>query len=119
MIGYSAGGMVTFDALFGPDATRPNFAAIIYGAKEAKEIPSPAPPLFLAVAADDAAFVGRSIDLFTAYRKAKGPAELHIFQTGGHGFGKKGGGADHYLDRLEEWLAVNGLLTKAAAGPRP
>jgi dienelactone hydrolase len=119
MIGYSAGGMVTFDALFGPEATRPNFAAIIYGAKEAKEIPSPAPPLFLAVAADDAAFVGRSVELFSAYRKAKGPAELHIFQTGGHGFGKKGGGADHYLDRLEEWLAVNGLLTKAVAGPRP
>ena len=24
----------------------------------------------------------------------------------------KGGGADHFMDRLEEWLRVNKLLTK-------
>jgi hypothetical protein len=59
-------------------------------------------------------FVGRTIDLFTAYRQAKGPAELHVFQMGAHGFGKKGGGADHFIDRLEEWLAVNNLLSQSA-----
>ncbi len=116
MIGFSAGGMVTSDALFGPAETRPDFAAIIYGAREVKEIPSPAPPLFLAVAADDAGSVGRTVDLFTAYRKAKGPAELHVFQMGAHGFVNKGGGADHFMDRLEEWLRANKLLTKAEAG---
>jgi hypothetical protein len=42
------------------------------------------------------------------------PVELHIFQTGRHGFGKKGGGADHFMDRLQEWLKLNGYLTKAA-----
>jgi acetyl esterase/lipase len=115
MIGFSAGGMVTSDALFGPAETRPDFAAIIYGARDDKEIPSPAPPLFLAVAADDAGSVGRTVDLFTAYRKAKGPAELHIFQTGAHGFVNKGGGADHFMDRLEEWLQANKLLSKSAA----
>jgi hypothetical protein len=47
-----------------------------------------------------------------AWRKAGLPAELHVFQTGQHGFGKKGGGADHYLDRVEEWLKLNGWLTK-------
>jgi hypothetical protein len=26
----------------------------------------------------------------------------------------KGGGADHFMDRLEEWLRVNKLLTKPA-----
>src|SRR3954452_25181866 len=57
MIGFSAGGMVASDALFGPAETRPDFAAIIYGAREVNEIPSPAPPLFLAVAADDAGSV--------------------------------------------------------------
>jgi acetyl esterase/lipase len=112
MIGFSAGGMVTAEALFSPADTRPDFAAIIYGARELKEIPSPAPPLFLAVAADDTMAVGRTIDLFTAYRKAKGQAELHVFQTGAHGFVKKGGGADHFMDRLEEWFAVNKLLSK-------
>ncbi|MDG3004367.1 alpha/beta hydrolase [Paludisphaera mucosa] len=112
MIGFSAGGMVTAEALFGPKETRPDFVALIYGIREIKEIPDPAPPLFLAVAADDAGFVAQSVDLFTAYRKAKGQAELHVFQTGAHGFGNKGGGADHFMDRLEEWLRVNKLLTK-------
>jgi dienelactone hydrolase len=114
MIGYSAGGVVTSETLFGPMETRPNFAAIIYGAGEFKEMPQPAPPLFLAVTADDAMAVARSIELFTLYRKQKGQAELHVFQMGAHGFVNKGGGADHYLDRLEEWLATNKLLTKPA-----
>jgi acetyl esterase/lipase len=112
MIGFSAGGVVTSDALFGPSETRPDFAAIIYGAREVKEFPSPAPPLFLAVSADDAGSVGRTVDLFTAYRKAKGLAELHVFQMGAHGFVNKGGGADNFMDRLEEWLRANKLLTK-------
>jgi dipeptidyl aminopeptidase/acylaminoacyl peptidase len=55
-----------------------------------------------------------SIDLFGAWRKAGLPAELHVFQTGQHGFGKKGGGADHYLDRVEEWMKLNGWLTKVS-----
>ena len=112
MIGFSAGGMVTSEALFGPKETRPDFVALIYGIREIKGIPDPAPPLFLAVAADDAGFVSQSIDLFTAYRKAKGQAELHVFQSGAHGFVNKGGGADRFMDRLEEWLRVNKLLTK-------
>jgi acetyl esterase/lipase len=112
MIGFSAGGMVTSEALFGPAETRPDFAAIIYGAGPLKDVPSPAPPLFLAVATDDAMAVGRTIDLFTAYRKGKGNAELHVFQMGAHGFVNKGGGADHFMDRLEEWLAANKLLVK-------
>ena len=53
MMGFSAGGVVTSEAVFGPAATRPDFAAIIYGVGEIREVPSPAPPLFLAVAADD------------------------------------------------------------------
>ena len=112
MIGFSAGGMVTSEALFGAKETRPDFVALIYGIREIKEIPDPAPPLFLAVAADDTGFVGQTVDLFTAYRKAKGLAELHVFQMGAHGFGNKGGGADHFMDRLEEWLRANNLLTK-------
>ena len=114
MIGFSAGGMVTSEALFGPAATRPDFAAIIYGVREIKEVPNPAPPLFLAVAADDARAVGRTVELFTAYRKGKGLAELHVFQMGAHGFVNKGGGADHFMDRLEEWLAANRLLSRSA-----
>jgi acetyl esterase/lipase len=114
MIGFSAGGVVTSAAVFGPAAMRPDFAAIIYGVGEIGEVPSPAPPLFLAVAADDSRAAARSVELFTAWRKAAGPAELHIFQTGAHGFVNKGGGADRFMDRLEEWLRVNKLLSRPA-----
>jgi acetyl esterase/lipase len=115
MIGFSAGGLVTSEALFGPARTRPDFAAVIYGApREVKEVPSPAPPLFLAVAADDVLAAGRTIDLFTAYRKGKGQAELHVFQMGAHGFVNKGGGADHFMDRLQEWLGANKLLSPSS-----
>ena len=116
MIGYSAGGAVLLSAVYSAADSRPDFAAPIYAAG-ASSTPPPegAPPLFIAVAADDQS-VGYqgSIDLFGAWRKAGLPAELHIFQAGRHGFGTKGGGADHYLDRLEEWLKLNGLLTKAS-----
>jgi acetyl esterase/lipase len=116
MIGFSAGGRITSEALFGPAATRPDFAALIYGVHESKEAPNPAPPLFLAVAADDTWAAQRSLEVFTAYRKSKGPAELHVFQMGEHGFVNKGGGGDHFMDRLQEWLAANQLLSKAEAG---
>ena len=114
IIGYSAGGAVVLSTVYGPADGRPDFAAPIYAAGANSNPPPPgAPPLFIAVAADDqtVGFQG-SIDLLGAWRKAGLPAELHVFQTGGHGFGKKGGGADHYLDRLEEWLRLNGWLTK-------
>ena len=114
IIGFSAGGGVLLSAVYGPADGRPDFAAPVYAAA-ASGTPPPAgaPPLFIAVAADDQS-VGYqgSIDLFGAWIKAGLRAELHVFQTGKHGFVNKGGGADHYLDRLEEWLKVNGLLTK-------
>jgi acetyl esterase/lipase len=112
MIGFSAGGLVACDTVFGAADSRPDFAAIIYGACEVRETPKPAPPLFFAVAADDKWAVGRTLDLFLAYRKDGGAAELHVFQKGAHGFGNKGGGADHFMDRVAEWLGANKLLTK-------
>ena len=116
MIGYSAGGAVLLSAVFGPADGRPDFAAPIYAAgANGNPPPQGGPPLFIAVAADDqtVGYQG-SIDLFGAWRKAGLPAELHVFQTGQHGFGKKGGGADHYLDRVEEWLKLNGWLTRVS-----
>jgi acetyl esterase/lipase len=114
MIGYSAGGAVLLSAVCGPADSRPNFAAPIYAAGAGSvSPPAGAPPLFIAVAADDQAvgFQG-SLDLFGAWRKAEIPVELHVFQTGRHGFSKKGGGADRYMDRFAEWLKLNGWLTR-------
>ncbi len=96
MIGFSAGGGPIRAAMERPEATRPDFAAMIYtgGGRGGKvTVPPGAPPLFLAVAADDRACQG-SIDTFMAWRAANVPVELHIFQMGAHGFVNKGGGAD-------------------------
>lgn len=116
LIGYSAGGAVVLSSVYGPADGRPDFAAPIYAAgANSNAPPQGAPPLFIAVAADDRTVgIQGSIDLFGAWIKAGVPAELHVFQAGQHGFLKKGGGADNYLDRLEEWMRLNGLLTKAA-----
>ncbi len=50
--------------------------------------PADAPPTFLLHAADDASVpVENALLLFTALKAAGVPAALHIFETGGHGFG--------------------------------
>ena len=100
---------MTTELLFGPAATRPDFVAIVYGSGEMRAVPTPASPLFLAVAADDA-MMENTVSMFTAYRNGKGEAELHVFQMGAHGFVNKGGGADRFMDRLEEWLRANKVL---------
>ena len=115
MIGFSAGGGPIRAAMHGAAESRPNFVALIYAArtKEGPErVPAAtAPPLFLAVAADDQAFLQSSIDTFSAWHAAGIAAELHIFQMGAHGFVNKGGGADYFMDRVEEWMRTNEWLT--------
>jgi dienelactone hydrolase len=117
MIGFSAGGRVAVHMIRGAPDGRPDFAALIYaGGASGDAPPAGAPPLFLAVAADDQS-VGYqgSMDMFSAWRKANVPVELHIFQTGRHGFRTKGGGGDHFMDRVEEWMKVNGWLNNTAS----
>jgi acetyl esterase/lipase len=81
-----------------PDA-RPDFALIIYPGylpvepdrKELNPLFTPnqyTPPTFLLQAENDnTAHVDNALVYFRALRDAKIPAELHIFATGGHGFG--------------------------------
>ena len=114
LIGFSAGGGPIRGAMTGPLPARPDFAVMIYaaGSKDvAVTVPDGAPPLFLAVAADDVNYEA-SIATFLAWRKANVPVELHIFQMGAHGFVNKGGGADRFMDRVAEWMQVNGWLAK-------
>ena len=92
------------------------FAAPIYAATGKEwgqpiHVPDDAPPLFIATAADDQIIPWEcSLKLFTEWQDAGYQAELHIFQQGAHGFVVKGGGADHFMDRLEEWMDINGWL---------
>jgi acetyl esterase/lipase len=115
-MGFSAGGYVTVATVMGPADSRPDFAAPIYAPAGTEYglpivVPENAPPLFLATAADDKVIPYKcAMDLFTAWQNAGIPAELHIFQSGSHGFVNKGGGADNFMDRLEEWMRVNGWV---------
>ena len=52
-------------------------------------------------ASDDEGVVAEnSIQYFQALQREKVPASLHIFATGGHGFGA----AKHYNDPVSSWL---------------
>ncbi|SHM55816.1 Acetyl esterase/lipase [Chitinophaga jiangningensis] len=72
------------------------------------------PPTFLVHASDDkAVVVDNSINFYSALIRNKVPAELHVYQRGGHGFGMSTSNPDeHWLDRLENWLRDNGWLKR-------
>ena len=114
IMGFSAGGRVTAGVALEHDAqSRPNFAAPIYGALwEDITVPADAPPLFMALANDDELAVEPGLALYSAWRAAGHPVELHIYAQGGHGFGmrKQGLPADHWIDRFGEWLQIQGFL---------
>lgn len=112
-VGFSAGGFLACQLVNGPAESRPDLIAPIYGPDRNLKPGPEAPPAFFATALDDAWTVDDTLVLFGAWREAKRPAELHVFQSGGHGFLEKGGGGDHVIDRLEEWMRVNGWLSKS------
>lgn len=57
------------------------------------------PPVFLFETDDDkTTFAENSVKFYMAARKAGVPAELHIFESGGHGFG-----LGDYLPQVGEW----------------
>ncbi|MGH2459445.1 MAG: alpha/beta hydrolase [Chloroflexota bacterium] len=119
MIGFSAGAAVTSGVALQPDAAgRLDFAAPIYGALwEDVAVPANAPPLFLALASDDDMAVRTSLPLYTKWRDAGRPVELHVFAQGGHGFGMRRQGlpADHWIDLFGEWLGAQGLLRRSGS----
>ena len=118
IVGFSAGGYITANvALTDDESARPAFAAPIYAYfPEERPVPAAAPPLFLVHAADDRTVPAEhSLRLFQMWRRAGRPAELHVFQGGGHGFGMRSKGlpADGWTARLRDWLAAQGMLTVA------
>lgn len=116
-MGFSAGGTLTMSVVYtATDETRPNFVAPIYAYENAilgSEVPKAKTPIFVAVASDDQlGFVPHSINIFKKWFDAKQPAELHIYEKGGHGFGmrKQGIPTDTWYERFGEWLKLQGLL---------
>jgi acetyl esterase/lipase len=122
IMGFSAGGVVTIGVATGYDAaSRPNFAAPIYGSVYSSvKVPRDAPPLFICCASDDAlAQPGDSISLYSSWQRAAKSAELHVYARGNHGFGmsKQGLPCDTWIDRFGDWLGQQGFLKPAVTGP--
>ncbi len=114
LMGFSAGGMLTMGVVMKHDAaSRPNFAAPIYGGNTNNQsVAADAPPLFIAVASDDPVASVSSAKLYLEWKAAGRNAELHIYSQGGHGFGmvKRGLPVDGWVERFGEWLNIQGLL---------
>jgi len=109
IMGFSAGGVVACGVTLSYDAqSRPDFVASIYAGKYLDaDVPSDAPPMFIAVASDDSFNKTKQcIDLYYQWVDAKKSAELHIYRKGGHGFGmtKHNIPTDGWIDRFYEWL---------------
>jgi len=117
IIGFSAGGIVAMNAATKYDAAnRPDFAGSIYGALPAGNVvPDDAPPLFLAVSADDPLLAGASQPIFEAWRAKKRAVELHVYEKGGHGYGmnRSGASSDHWIEEFYWWLEAGGLVKVA------
>src|ERR1700682_6246501 len=111
MVGFSAGGHLalatatsfakrTYEPIDAVDAVscRPDFAVLCYSgylkAKDKDEvspgigIPAGTPPIFLAHSSDDSiSNAEHSLIMYLALKRAKVPAELHLYATGEHDFG--------------------------------
>lgn len=136
MLGFSAGGHLTasvctnfskrlYDPVDDADklSCRPDFAVLVYpGGMTARDKPGElkpelavtkeAPPTFLAQASDDPVSPENSVAYYRALKKAGVPAELHLYQSGGHGFGLRPGKGptSDWPKRCAEWMAARGLL---------
>jgi acetyl esterase/lipase len=114
MLGFSAGAMTTLGVTLANDpAARADFIAPIYGPMGVVTVPENAPPMFVALAADDPLFGGKGYGLVDSWSSAKRPVELHVYDHGGHGFGSmpKGTTSDHWFEEYAWWLQARGLLT--------
>lgn len=129
-IGFSAGGELVWLASSRGDAgdqaasdpverqsSRPDFEAMIYPGRSGDIQPaSGAPPAFLAAAYDDRQDISEGLaEAYLRFKRAGVPAELHIYGTGGHGFGLRSANkrpVAQWIVRFEEWLAESGFLRR-------
>jgi acetyl esterase/lipase len=79
-----------------------------------RQVTRQTPPTFLVHAQDDDVVpVQNSLAFYQACLHHKVPAEMHLYPRGGHGFGMNNPSTkDLWMDRLQNWLAANGWLTK-------
>jgi acetyl esterase/lipase len=127
--GFSAGGELAAMAAgnfdFGEaqvesasEESKPNFQALIYPGKSKQIAPTKdSPPAFLACAYDDRPDISEGLaELYLRFKKVGVKTELHIYATGGHGFGvretnTKPAGA--WTDRFLDWMKDSGFVKKS------
>ena len=122
MVGFSAGAMLTLATTLSGGDAKPAFIGNIYGPLTAVEVPADAPPLFIALAADDGLFANSGFGLVESWRAAGRPVEFHFYEQGGHGFGMypKTTTSTGWFDDFSRWLGMHGYLQKrsvASASP--
>ncbi|MHB1921758.1 MAG: alpha/beta hydrolase [Chitinophagaceae bacterium] len=80
------------------------------------QVSSSTPPSFLVHAGDDlSVHPENSLRFYEALRKKQIPAELHLYQEGGHGFGLELKNKEEcWLVRCKNWMEVNGWLKNSA-----
>lgn len=133
-LGFSAGGELVsqiatrFDSGLAASAdpverqpSRPDFQALIYPGRSGDIQPAKeSPPVFLACAFNDRPDISEGLaEAYLRFKRAGVPAELHIYSSGGHGFGLRSTNprpAGAWMVRFEEWLQESGFL---APPPRP
>lgn len=132
VLGFSAGGQATLVAATNPPrfpvanpavSARPDAVLLLYAWKIMGDgnralrpdvtIDDTAPPMFIAQCGDDPGSVPQgSASLYLELVKAKVPAEIHIYEQGGHGYGLKAGntlpGQIDWKIRAIEWLRTRG-----------
>ncbi|AQR73632.1 esterase [Sphingomonas sp. LM7] len=115
MIGFSAGAMLTMATTLAGQDAKPAFIGNIYGPLSPMAAPADAPPMFVALAADDPLFGNSGYGLIDSWRTAKRPVEFHLYEQGGHGFGmyKKDTTSTGWFEAFADWLRMHGFLTKA------
>jgi acetyl esterase/lipase len=81
-----------------------------------KQITSNTPPTFLVHAEDDDVVpVQNSLMFYDALLNAKVKAEMHLFQSGGHGFGLNNSKSKNkWMDWAKNWLEENGFIPPAS-----
>jgi endo-1,4-beta-xylanase len=98
--------------------SRPDFQAMIYPGRSADIQPRSKdyPPVFLACAYNDRQDIGEGLaEVYLRFKRAGVPTELHIYSSGGHGFGLRESNkkpVGKWMERFEEWLADGGFIGK-------
>lgn len=118
MVGFSAGAMLTMATTLAGEDAKPAFIGNIYGPLAPVTAPADAPPLFIALAADDPFFANSGYGLIDSWKAAKRPVEFHLYEQGGHGFGMypKETTSTGWFEAFVRWLRMHGMVNETESG---